>query len=221
MTTLIDQLPFHFIDKLNNNLKDETWKKIKNVSFKKGEIIIQKGQNIDGVYVVKHGALRIYTLDSNGNEKPIDNLNAGEICVFSISSIMNKIIFPAWVTIDSESADVFFIPAQTFKHLYENDPFVRKFVLEAMASRIYNMMGLVEESATYDIGTRINNFLLRSCSESQTINIGHQEIATRLGTAREVVSRHLKHLENTGFITLSRMKIYILSPQDLAKILPK
>ena len=51
--------------------------------------------------------------------------------------------------------------------------------------------------------------------------MGHQEIATRLGTAREVVSRHLKHLENAGFITLSRMKIYITSPQDLAKILPK
>ncbi|HBY88177.1 MAG TPA: hypothetical protein DEO86_20175 [Colwellia sp.] len=221
MSPLTNQLPFHFIEKLNQHLKDDTWNKIKKVTFKKGEVVIQKGQNIEGVYVVKHGALRIYTLDSNGNEKPIDNLNAGEICVFSISSIMNKIIFPAWVTIDSESADVFFIPAQTFKHLYESDPFVRKFVLEAMSSRIYNMMGLVEESATYDIGTRINNFLLRCCSENQTIKISHQEVATRLGTAREVVSRHLKHLENTGFITLSRMKIYIISPQHLAKILPK
>jgi CRP-like cAMP-binding protein len=162
MSPLTNQLPFHFIEKLNQHLTDDTWNKIKKVTFKKGEVVIQKGQNIEGVYVVKHGALRIYTLDSNGNEKPIDNLNAGEICVFSISSIMNKIIFPAWVTIDSESADVFFIPAQTFKHLYESDPFVRKFVLEAMSLRIYNMMGLVEESATYDTGTRINNFLLRS-----------------------------------------------------------
>jgi CRP/FNR family transcriptional regulator len=166
------------------------------------------------------GSLRIYTLDSNGNEKPIDNINVGEICILSASSVMNEILYPAWVTIDSKSAGVFFIPTQTFRRLYENEPLLRKFVLEAMTSRIYNMMELVEESATYDIGSRINSFLVRSCPENQTINIGHQEIASRLGTAREVVSRHLKDLEKAGLITLSRMQINVISPQELAKILP-
>ncbi len=221
MTNQKKLIPFPFVDELSEKSLTDLQENTKEFSFNKGDIVIQKGQKISGVYLVKSGSLRFFALDRNGNEKPIDILNAGEICVFSTNSVLKKLVFPVWVTVDSNSAEIFSIPAPTFIRIYKSEPYVREFILEAMSKRIYSMISLVEETATYDIGSQINCFLVKSCPENKTINISHQDIANRLGTAREVVSRHLKSLEAAGLVRLGRLKIDILSPQKLANILPK
>jgi len=220
MVDLKHQIPLPFINELSSNSLADIKKNIRKLSFGKGQMIIEKGQRIEGVYIVKSGSARIFSLDINGNEKPIDTLITGEICVFSINCVLNQLVFPAWLKVDSTEAEILAIPATTFKRVYQHEPSVSGFMLEAMSKRIYSMMSIIEETTTFDIGSRINNFLIRSCPESQTINIGHQEIANQLGTAREVVSRHLKTLEKLQLVKLSRMRIDILSPQRLANIHP-
>lgn len=220
MNDLSKQIPLPFINELSPNSLSDIQQNIKTLSFNKGAMVIEKGQKIEGVYIVKSGYARIFSLDINGNEKPIDNLNTGEICVFSMNCILNQLVFPVWLKVDSNKAEITAIPAATFKRIYQNEPSVSAFMLEAMSKRIYSMMSIIEETTTFDIGSRINNFLVRSCPENQTLNMSHQEIANRLGTAREVVSRHLKDLENQQLIRLSRMRIDIIAPQALAKIIP-
>jgi CRP/FNR family transcriptional regulator len=190
-------------------------------SFEKGETIVHKGQKIGGAYLVQSGILRIYTMDSNGNEKPIYNLSQGEICIFSINCIFTKVVYPAWVTIDSPEAKILSIPTSTFKYLYENESAVKEFVFNSMSQRIFDLMSSIEEITLYDVDYRINSFLVRSCPENQILQLSHQDIASTLGTAREVVSRHLKDLEKQGYIKLSRMNIKILLPEALANISPK
>lgn len=201
------------ISKLNSNAKS--------LSFEKGETIVHKGQKIGGAYLVQSGILRIYTIDSNGNEKPIYNLCQGEICIFSINCIFTKVVYPAWVTIDSPEANILSIPTPTFKYLYENESAIKDFVFNSMSQRIFDLMSSIEEITLYDLDYRINSFLVRSCPESQILQLSHQDIASTLGTAREVVSRYLKCLERQGYIELSRMKIKILLPEALANIPPK
>lgn len=210
-----------FINNLSASANDYLEKEMKSISFQKGEVIIKKGQDVGGVYIVNAGELRIYTLDPNGIEKPIDNLNPGEICLFAVDCIMKRMTYPAWLKIDSEQADIFFIPAAVFRKLYLEEPWIRDFILEAMSSRIYSMMSVIEQTLTYDVGSRINSLLLRECPLNREINLSHQEIADRIGTAREVVSKHLKYLEKQGYIELARMKIIINSSENLAALLPK
>ncbi len=216
--SLRDLLPFSFIKELSLSSLSDIRKNIKELSFCGGQMVVEKEQKINGVYIVKSGSLRIFTLDSNGNEKPIDNIRPGEMCAFSINCALNRLVFPAWMKVDSTNSDIIAIPAPTFRRIYKNEPSVSGFVLEAMSKRIYSMMMIIEEITTLEIGSRINNFLVRSCIENKLINMSHQEIANRLGTAREVVSRHLKELEKFGIVKLSRMKIDIISPLKLATI---
>lgn len=72
-----------FINNLSASASDYLEKEMKSISFQKGEVIIKKGQDVGGVYIVNEGELRIYTLDPNGIEKPIDNLNPGKF-VYSL-----------------------------------------------------------------------------------------------------------------------------------------
>lgn len=194
---------------------------VKSLTFHKGEVIVQKGQEVSGVYIVQTGALRVFTLDPKGIEKPIDNVNPGEICLFSVDCIMKRLTYPAWLKIDSAEAKVKYIPASAFRRVYVKEPSLRDFIFEAMSRRIYSMMSVIEETLIYDVGSRINHFLLRECPVTRIIELSHQDIADRVGTSREVVSKHLKSLEKLGHIKLSRLKIVVNSSEELAKLLPK
>ena len=213
------------ISTIDNDLSDTAIASIAkhatSLRFKKNEDIIYKGQEISGAYIVKHGVLRVYTIDANGNEKPIYHLDADEVCVFSINCILKEIVYPAWVTVVSDTAEVLSIPSTTFYKLYEEDESVREFIVNSLSDRILDLMGAIEETSIYELEHRICNYLLRHCPNNRTLRISHQDIATSLGTAREVVSRHLKNLETEGLIILSHKKIEIVSPVELASKLKK
>ncbi len=213
--------PFTFLDGLSDNLLAKLDERTSTHTFTQGEVIVHKGQKIGGAYLVQSGTLRVHTMDSNGNEKPIYSLNAGEICIFSIDCVLRQIVYPAWVTIDTGTANVLSIPTPTFKSLYESEPAIRDYLLNSLSQRVFDLMSAIEEVSIYDLEHRVNSFLVRSCPVNQIITMSHHDIAVRLGTAREVVSRHLKFLEKEGYIELSRMKIKVLSPEKLANIIPK
>jgi CRP/FNR family transcriptional regulator len=56
-------------------------------------------------------------------------------------------------------------------------------------------------------------------TESNTINLTHEQIAKYMGSAREVVSRMLKSFESQGILKLSRGKIEIVDKNKLRKLL--
>lgn len=194
---------------------------VKSLTFQKGEVVVRKGQVMSGVYVVHSGALRIFTLDSNGIEKPIDNIRPGEMCLFSLECIMKRLSFPAWLKVDSPQAEIKFVSGSTFRKVYLEEPSLRDSIFEASLRRIYSMMAVIEKTLVYDIGARINHFLLHECPENNIIELSHQDIADRVGTSRESVSKHLKSMENVGCIKLERMKIIVNSLEGLAKQIPK
>lgn len=210
--------PSLFIEDLPQHSREILQRDVKHLSFSEGEIITRKGQTVSGVYIVKKGAMSIFVFDPNCNEKVIYKLDEGEPCVFSINSILQQVVYPAWSKADSKNTEVLYISASTFLHLYENELLIRDFVLGSLSQRVVDLISVIDETMSLDIGTRINRFLVRSCCDNGFINISHKDIAARLGTAREVVSRHLKCLEKSGCIKLARMKIQIISPQTLANI---
>lgn len=217
MNTLLDKELFPFSADLQASSMEQLNSHAKRYDFAKKEPIIHKGQPVDGVYLVASGHLRIYTMDTQGNEKPVYQLDQGDICIFSINCIMKKVVYPAWVTVGSDRAEVIAIPGPVFKQLYDDEPAVRNYVLDALSHRIFDLMSAIEENAIYDIEYRINSYLVRACSDTQTLYTSHQDIASTLGTAREVVSRHLKKLEHEGMVKLSRLRIEVIDPQQLAK----
>lgn len=203
--------------KLSDTAIDDLRRHASQHNFSKNEVIIHKGQQTSGVYLVESGQLRIYTMDDNGNEKPIYQLRAGEICILSIDCVLKESVYPAWVSVESDSVRVRAIPAVNFRQLFDADPCVRNYVLTELSDCIFGLMGNLEETSVHEVDQRINSFLVRSCPDDGVLSLSHQNIADRVGTAREVVSRHLKSLEKEGLLKLSRMKIQLLDPVKLAR----
>ena len=79
---------------------------------------------------------------------------------------------------------------------------------------------MVEEVAFGKIDVRLAKYLLNQCDDENTVASTHQNIATELGSAREVISRQLKELESKGYIIINRGNIKIIdltALQDITK----
>lgn len=88
------------------------------------------------------------------------------------------------------------IPGAVFNKVAENVPAMKIFALEAAVSRFSDVMWVMQQIVFMNQDKRLAIFLLEEVDskEEKIITLTHEQIARHLGTAREVVSRMLKHL---------------------------
>lgn len=76
----------------------------------------------------------------------------------------------------------------------------------------------MEEVSFRPVERRLAAWLL-SQAGARPVSATHQEIAVELGSAREVVSRHLKRLEAAGLVRLGRSSLEVCDPEGLRRLL--
>lgn len=112
---------------------------------------------------------------------------------------------------------VTFVPATTWGKLAEKNSFVKEFSMGLVNERFSETMWVMEQMVSKNMGQRVAAFLLEQSAleNSETLFMTHETIAKNLGTAREVVSRILKYLENDGLLKLSRGLIALTDLKSL------
>lgn len=78
----------------------------------------------------------------------------------------------------------------------------------------------MEQMVSKNMGQRVAAFMLEQSAleNSETFSMTHETIAKNLGTAREVISRILKYLENDGLLKLSRGRITLTDLEKLREM---
>jgi CRP/FNR family transcriptional regulator len=182
----------------------------------KGAPILAKGQRVSGAYVVMSGRLRVFTLSPDGNEATLYTINPHETCVLALNCIFNDLLYPAWVEAGS-AATVAVIPGNVFRALFEAEPGIRNMTVQAFSTIVFRLMTELEEIHSYKLEQRLANFLLLHASTDGKVQMTQQEIASHLGTTREVVARALGQLVAQRRIRTSRNQIAIDDPARLAE----
>ena len=180
--------------------------------------VLHKGQSVSGAYIVVSGQLRVYTLAHDGTEATLYLINPGESCVLALNCIFNDLLYPAWVEA-VPGTHVAMIPGQVFKTLFESETAIRNLTIQALSTVVFRLMSDRELIHTYKLEHRLANFLLLHANTAGCIKLTQQEIASHLGTTREVIARAIGQLVATGHIQTHRNKIVINNPAALAKSL--
>jgi CRP/FNR family transcriptional regulator len=118
-----------------------------------------------------------------------------------------------------EPTDAVLVRADVFRNLLTKSEAIRRFVFETTASRVVDILALVEEITVRRMDARLASLLLRRTGAQRpdaAIIATHDELAAELGTAREVVSRVLKEMERRGALRLARGRIVVLDERVLA-----
>ena len=108
------------------------------------------------------------------------------------------------------------IPAAAFNQLMMESNVFRKYVMSNYGALISDLIVLLDEVAFRTLNSRLAKILLEY--QSAVISKTHQQIADELGTAREVISRQLKRLEQKAIVSLSRGHIEITNKEALKQI---
>ena len=88
--------------------------------------------------------------------------------------------------------------------------------VQAFSTLVFRLMSELEEVHSCNVEQRLCNFLLLHASADGTLQMTQQEIASHLGTTREVIARALGRLAAGGRIRTARRRIVINDPVRLA-----
>ncbi|NHX27920.1 winged helix-turn-helix domain-containing protein, partial [Escherichia coli] len=97
-----------------------------------------------------------------------------------------------------------------FLALMNSSATFRHFVFGAFATRMQSMMTLLEKVAFQKVESRLAAALLDQ-AQDDTVRATHAELATRIGSAREVVSRRLDAMAKRGLVRLDRGVVTIVN----------
>lgn len=185
------------------------------VHFEKSQAVHDNTQ-CTGFYIVKSGRIRIYLLSEEGKEITLYRLSPGEMCMLSASCVLQSITFDVYMEAE-EPSDCYMISAAVFGEIIERVPEAKIFALEMAVGRFSDVMWVMQQIVFMSMDKRLAIFLLEDSvqNRSDIITMTHEQIARHLGTAREVITRILKHMANDGIIGVTRKGITIVDKKKL------
>jgi CRP/FNR family transcriptional regulator len=156
--------------------------------------------------LVLSGSVRVQTLSPGGREIVLYRVQPGQACIMTAACLMAGAAYAAEGIAESACRLQVLARTEFEQRMAESGQF-RRFVLEVCGTRLVQLMLLFEEVTFERIDVRLAAHLLRNGNDA--LDATHQAIALELGTAREVVSRHLKEFERRGWVDIQRGRIGI------------
>lgn len=184
--------------------------------FGKTTTVLKKGQKISGAYVVMAGRLRVFTLSPDGNEATLYLIDPGETCVLALNCIFNDLLYPAWVEA-APGTRVAIVAGASYRILFESEPAIRSVTVQALATVVARLMTELEQIHSYKLEQRLASFLVTQARDG-SVSMTQQEIASHLGTTREVIARVVRRLVRAGYIATRRGGIAIDNGPGLAAL---
>ncbi len=209
---------FPFWKQLSDDDKEYLCQNSSVVRFEK-EQPVHDNLECSGVFIVKKGKLRLYMLSEDGKEITLYRLSPGEICMLSASCVLQSITFDVYVSAEVRS-ECYMISGPAFSAVSERVLQVKNYALEAATRRFSDVMWIMQQIVFMSMDKRLAIFLLDEIAENggDMVVMTHEQIARHLGTAREVVTRMLRHFASDGLVEVKRKGIIILDKNKLRDI---
>ena len=183
----------------------------------RGRDVFLEGSQVDAIALLISGVVRVYKIGETGREITLYRFGNGQSCILTANAILSQKTFPAIATVEKE-AEAVMIPADTFRDWVVRYDLWREFVFDLLSQRLSTVMAVVDEIAFRRMDARVASLLLARAGMQNPIRITHQEIASELGSSREVISRLLEDFSERGLIRSGRGEIEVLDLRGLESI---
>jgi len=190
-------------------------------SYNAGELLFSEGEPCKGLFIVISGSVRIFKTSSNGREQVLTidgpGSSVAELPVFDGAP------YPASGSA-AQNSTLLFISRNDFRNICLQHPQLALKVLQVVGSRLRRLVGIIEELSFTTVRHRLISWLLRQAQTEGrktvaghrfTLTASHQELASQIGTVRELVSRNLARLQAQNLIEINGREITILDPEGL------
>jgi CRP/FNR family transcriptional regulator len=179
-----------------------------------GRDVFVEGDRVDGIALLLSGVVRVYKISESGRAITLYRFGLGQSCILSANAILSQKTFPAIATVEQD-AEAIIIPSDVFRDWVKRYDAWREFVFDLLSQRLSTLMAIVDEVAFQRMDARLASFLATRARVQNPIRITHAEIASELGSSREVITRLLEDLSARGYVRVSRGQIEVLNEAEL------
>lgn len=216
MPSLIDFLKsVAYFDVLGAEDAERVAQEATELSVARGGILFLEGEECRGLYLVKSGRIRIFKSSSEGREQVL--LIAGPRDSFNDVPVFDDGPNPASASALVESV-VYLIPKGVLRSLIADCPAALS-VIKVFAARLRHLTVVVEDLSFRSVIGRLSKLLLGLAtaeSESSPMpRLTQDEMASIVGSVRDVIGRALRHMEKTGAIRIEGQRILVIDTDKL------
>jgi CRP/FNR family transcriptional regulator, dissimilatory nitrate respiration regulator len=191
-------------------------------TFAKGEVILSEGAPCEKIFIVASGRIKLYRTTDAGKEQILEMLGPGDTCACHPGT-------GEWLCNTTAEAaapsTVWFLSRERYAHLVQHHAKISLALNRIFADKLRCLGSLIEEVSLKDVQKRLVKFILDMAVENTAkketlfIPFTREELAQRIGAARETVTRHLQELKRENLIDIQPHQIIILNSQGLKDLL--
>lgn len=184
----------------------------------RAEMVLLEGESAENLYFVASGAVKVFKTSAEGKEQILSIVRPGES--FNDVPIFDGGPNPASARTMGPVL-LYGIKRNDMESILRDHPRIAWNVIKVLAKRVRHLVSLVEDLSFRRVISRVVKILLEHIGGEmgRGPRLTQQEMAAMAGTAREVVGRSLKTLEEEGAIKLDRHRIVITDKEALQKIM--
>jgi len=179
--------------------------------FAPGELIVNENRTVRSIPIITEGSVKVLQTDDSHREMVLYYLRPGETCIMSLLAGLYQDTSKVKAVAEEES-EVLFVPVEKVRQLIAEHPEWLNYIFQIYHKRFEELLDVIDAVAFKNMDERLLQFLQKRSEvmDSQTLSMTHDQLAQELGTAREVISRLLKKMEEKGLVRLARNKITLL-----------
>jgi CRP-like cAMP-binding protein len=190
----------------------------------KRKIIFSDCDEANGLYVVLSGKVKLYKVSSEGKEQILHVISPPE--AFGEASLFLKGSHPFYAETLSDGQFLFF-PKRDFLRLIKKNSRLSANMSVALSHYVKKYASLIEDLSLKEVPSRIAKYLLdlsvklpKEAKDPMEVelDLDRSQLASRLGTVRETLSKNLAKMKAKGIIDVKKNKVLILNREALEKI---
>lgn len=195
-------------------------------TYQRGELIIGHLDDTDGVFFVTAGSARVIIYSASGRAVAFRDIGAGDM-VGEFAALDHE---PRSASVEAlDSTSIAIMPSSDFRAALETDSQAAMALLIDMVGRLRQLTSRVYEFSTLAVQNRIHAELLRlarqTSSNGTSVEIEpaptHADIAGRISTHREAVSREFSRLARLGLLERTGGKLLVTDIDRLSEMVEK
>jgi CRP-like cAMP-binding protein len=190
----------------------------------KKEILFGDGEEAKGFYVLLSGKVKLYKISHEGKEQILHIVSAPD--AFAEAALFLEGSYPAFAEalIDSQ---LLFFPKRDFIQLIERNPQLSINMIVSLSHFLRKFASLIEELSLKEVSSRIAKYLIdlsmKLSKEAKNpmeveLDLSKTQLASKLGTISETLSRTLSKMKAKGIIDVKKNKIFILNRKMLEEL---
>ncbi len=179
--------------------------------YKAGTVILNENASIRSIPIVMKGVLKVMRTEEDGREILLYYIKAGESCIMSFLGGLHNETSKVKAEVE-EDAEILFLPLEKVSLFIKEYPEWLDYIFRLYHKRFEELLEIINAIAFKKVDERLLTLLNKKAAltGSNVITVTHEQLANELGTARVVVSRLLKQLEDNGTVQLARNKITLV-----------